>query len=97
MGDGLVRLCARIVPPALCVRTFEKVWDREPVYVTSAARDRALRRQPIAACLWGSAVGYFSACRLGVRNEPQRFGVRVMLGFLRHPNLRADESRAEYL
>ena len=27
--------------------------------------------------------------QVGVRNEPQRFGVRVMLGFLRHPNLRA--------
>jgi hypothetical protein len=26
---------------------------------------------------------------MGVRNEPQRFGVRVMLGFLRHSNLRA--------
>lgn len=25
---------------------------------------------------------------VGVRNEPQRFGMRVMLGFLRHANLR---------
>ena len=29
-----------------------------------------------------------------MRNEPQRFGVPVTLGFLRHPNLRAWELRS---
>jgi hypothetical protein len=33
---------------------------------------------------------------VGVRNEPQRFGVRVMLGFLRHPNLRSAPPRRSY-
>ncbi len=46
MGDGLVRLYARIVSPALCVPSFEKSEAGGPVYVTWCPRLASVPEAP---------------------------------------------------